>query len=84
MTIYKVDFLQECDDWGEPVHVHFYEECPVCHAKEAGTSVYGAIWEFKKYGGETFWCLECHTKFILESYNFDDDPQATIRVIEEK
>ena len=42
---YKVDFDQEYDDYGESIHVHFYNECPVCQYKRAGTSIFGAIYE---------------------------------------
>ena len=55
----KLDFRPEdhCDLCGDIAHNHF--ECPVCRDKDAGTTIYGAIWEEGFEVGDEFECEEC-------------------------
>jgi hypothetical protein len=69
---FTVVFRQEGDEFGEPVHVHFEDECPVCLTPDAGTSVYGGLWE--ESPGDKFSCSECDQEFVFVSINIPGAP----------
>ncbi len=82
MTQFKVNFDQEihCDYCQEVVHFHFYDECPVCHDKQAGTDQYHSVYECISNGG-VFSCGSCGTKFKILQYDECDEPEALIEVL---
>jgi len=81
-STYKVELIPEecCDYCHDIIHTHF-EACPICHAKYAGTSCYGASWEEEV--GDEISCLECNALFIIRK-KMDDNFEYTLEHVEGK
>jgi hypothetical protein len=80
--IFNVNFDQEihCDYCQEVTHFHFADECPVCHVKHAGTDQYCSVHDCISDGG-VFECQSCETKFKILQYDYCDDPEARIEIV---
>lgn len=81
---YQVNFDQEihCDYCQEISHFHFDDQCPVCHSPHAGTDQYCSVETCIEDDGGVFSCDSCGTKFKIISFDYCEEPEAIIEVVQ--